>query len=107
MSYSQDNWDEILGALEFAYNDSKHAVTGETPFMFDTGKHSSKLADLLLSDQETTVLCIEELVASMAARNDRARGAIDLGQKIQQRYANRGRRGLQFGVGDQVMLSTR
>ena len=34
-SYKQDNWDDYLPAAEFAYNNSKQASTGFSPFELD------------------------------------------------------------------------
>src|SRR5256714_14646586 len=38
-TYKQDQWDEYLPAAEFAYNNSKQASTGFTPFELDTSRH--------------------------------------------------------------------
>jgi transposase InsO family protein len=37
VNYEQDNWVDFLPLAEFAYNNSKHATTGETPFRVVTG----------------------------------------------------------------------
>jgi len=37
-TYKQDQWDEYLPAVEFAYNNSKNASTGFTPFELDCGQ---------------------------------------------------------------------
>ena len=37
VNHKQDNWDECLPAAEFAYNNSKQASTGFTPFYLDCG----------------------------------------------------------------------
>ena len=42
MNYQQDNWTEWLAAVEFQYNDKKHAVTGRMPFELNFGRHSWK-----------------------------------------------------------------
>src|SRR6185312_9621290 len=37
-NYQQDNWDELLPAAEFAYNNHLHSSTQQVPFMTDTGR---------------------------------------------------------------------
>jgi hypothetical protein len=36
-SYHQDDWDELLPAAEFAYNNHVHSSMQQVPFMTDTG----------------------------------------------------------------------
>jgi hypothetical protein len=36
-SYKQDDWDELLPAAEFAYNNHVHSSMQQVPFMTDTG----------------------------------------------------------------------
>jgi hypothetical protein len=38
-SRQQDDWDDLLPLGEFFYNNSKHLLTQQTPFMVDTGRH--------------------------------------------------------------------
>jgi len=42
VNYQQDDWTEWLAAAEFQYNDKKHTVMGQTPFMLNFGRHSWK-----------------------------------------------------------------
>jgi hypothetical protein len=37
-NYKQDDWDELLPAAEFAYNNHVHSSTQQVPFMTDTGR---------------------------------------------------------------------
>jgi hypothetical protein len=38
-SRRQDDWDNLLPSGEFHYNNSKHLLTQQTPFMVDTGRN--------------------------------------------------------------------
>jgi hypothetical protein len=38
MSYKQDDWDELLPAAEFTYNNHIHSSTQQVPFLTDTGR---------------------------------------------------------------------
>nr|CAG8580018.1 13798_t:CDS:2 [Entrophospora candida] len=51
-TYHQDKWDEHLPAVEFAYNNSKQALTEMTPFELDNGQHP--MTPLELIDSNTT-----------------------------------------------------
>ena len=37
-NYQQDDWDDLLPAAEFAYNNHVHSSTQQVPFMTDTGR---------------------------------------------------------------------
>ena len=37
INHPQDNWEKLLPAVEFAYNSSVQASTGQTPFFFSSG----------------------------------------------------------------------
>ena len=39
INYQQDNWTSLLTLAEFAYNNSTHASTQETPFYINYGYH--------------------------------------------------------------------
>ncbi len=43
----QEDWDQKLASLEFAYNDKVQASTGFTPFYLNTGRHPRTPASLL------------------------------------------------------------
>jgi hypothetical protein len=42
IAYRQDDWKEWLALAEFAYNDSTHAATQQTPFFLNYGQHPWK-----------------------------------------------------------------
>ena len=39
VNYQQDDWTEWLAAVEFTYNDKKHATMGKMPFELNFGRH--------------------------------------------------------------------
>ena len=39
VNYKLDNWAKLLPIAEFAYNNTKHASTGYTPFELNCGYH--------------------------------------------------------------------
>ena len=43
----QNDWDERLGMVEFAYNNSVHSTSGYTPFYLCYGRHSISPVNLV------------------------------------------------------------
>jgi hypothetical protein len=103
--YTHD-WVSLLPALEFAYNSSKHSVTGTTPFELERGWIPSMPKDFLLSKtialhpssecfqqmmfqaEEKASLCVKEAVDYNKERWDKSHKDHDL------------------KVGNQVLIST-
>ncbi|CAG8638636.1 1222_t:CDS:1, partial [Paraglomus occultum] len=105
-TYKQDQWDEYLPAAEFAYNNSKQASTGFTPFELDNGQHPH--TPITLTKKNITNVpaandFIEHWNTMMTIAKDNLREA----QERQTKYANNNRRHLMFKTGDQVLLSMR
>jgi hypothetical protein len=48
INYQQNNWDDLLPALEHAYNIGVHATTGLAPFMMNFGQIPRNMADILI-----------------------------------------------------------
>ena len=42
VNYQQDDWTNWLAAVEFQYNNKKHAAMGKTPFELNFGRHPWK-----------------------------------------------------------------
>jgi len=103
-TYRQDQWDEYLPAAEFAYNNSKQASTGFTPFELDCGQHP--ITPITLSLEETSkVPTADEFVQHWHTMISLAKDALMEAQDRQTKYANQHRRHLTFQVGDKVLLS--
>ena len=101
----QDDWDDYLPLVQFAYNDSQSESTGHTPFYLLYGEHpSSPLTSLLPIDD--TVPSAADFASNI---KDNLQSALDHLRQAQQRqktFADRRRRDLTFSVGDRVSLST-
>jgi hypothetical protein len=50
INYQQNDWDDLLPALEHAYNSSVHATTGLAPFMITFGQIPRNMEDILIDD---------------------------------------------------------
>ena len=103
------NWDKVLPHVEFAYNNSKQASTGHSPFYLNYGQHPTTPMSLGLPDAtpKTRTPAVDAFLERMAACAKAARVNLEKAQEQQRRGANTRRRELSFDVGDQVMLSTR
>ena len=103
-TYKQDQWDEYLPAAEFAYNNSKQASTGFTPFELDTGCHPITPAASIVP---TKVPAANEYVEHWNYIMKAAREALEQAQERQKKYADQHRRHIEFKVGDEVLLSAK
>jgi hypothetical protein len=102
----QDNWDLLLLICEFAYNNSKHAATGVTPFYANNGWHPNILVRNEELGEELTVLRAEakayllwdlyiELTIRLKAISQ------NMGKYYDKKHLDR-----EFEIGDQVWLRT-
>ena len=60
----QNDWDERLGMVEFAYNNSMHILFGHTPFYLCYGKHPVSPVNLVShveSNNEATDSFLQQL----------------------------------------------
>ncbi|CAI7795068.1 unnamed protein product [Closterium sp. NIES-53] len=98
-----NKWDLHLPVLEFAYNNAKHAATGETPFFLCYGRHP------LTPQQPTvpaTVQPAHDFVTTMQQLWDRTYKRLQDIQSSQKRLADRHQRDHTIAVGDHVLLDT-
>ncbi|CAI7858988.1 unnamed protein product [Closterium sp. NIES-54] len=98
-----NKWDLPLPVLEFAYNNAKHAATGETPFFLCYGQHP------LTPQQPTvpaTVQPAHDFVTTMQQLWDRTHKRLQDIQSSQKHLADRHQRDHTIAVGDHVLLDT-
>ena len=100
----QTNWDLLLTAAEFSYNNSINATTGYSPFFLNTGFHPH-VPSSLLQPPSTPNPSVNEFVEAQQTALLIAQKAIAQAQDRQRDNADRRRRDHTFKVGDQVMLN--
>ena len=102
----QSDWDKWLGLAEFAYNNSKQASTGYTPFYLNYGYHPRTPSTPKPSPSERNPTAVE-IAQTIDQAVKQAKQLLHAAQQAQQTQANRSRRDLSFQVGQQVLLSTK
>jgi len=104
-------WEEMLPAVEFAYNTAKQASTGRSPFYMLYGRHPRTPAAFLqeLPQQElardATNPAAVHWIRNAKTALEQATACLRKAQERQERYANQTRKEQTFKVGDQVLLS--
>jgi hypothetical protein len=107
VSHRQDDWHQLLPALEFAYNSSKHRATGTSPFFTSTGRHPLKFDEILLGPPSSKSPSVVQEVLSMKARSRAATDSIQLYNEVMAAYANKRRRPEEHQVDDLVLFYTK
>ena len=108
VSYRQDDWDQHLTAAEIAYNNSKQASTGFSPFFLNSGQHPHLPLSVaaIPSDHMSQNQSASDMLSDLYTDLDRAKQNLHQAQQRQAHYANQHRRQVEFSIGDQVLLST-
>jgi hypothetical protein len=78
ISLRQDDWSQLLPALEFACNTSKHRATGASPFYTCTGRHTLKFDEILPRPPSSKSPSVVHEVLDMKARSKAANDSIQL-----------------------------
>jgi hypothetical protein len=103
----QDDWDHHLTAVEIAYNNSKQASTGYSPYFLNYGQHPTfPVNSVNESTGKSTNASVEELLERLGTTLSEAQEHVEKAQSKQQEQANRHRIEQEFEVGQQVWLST-
>ncbi len=109
VNYRLNDWDQHLIAAEIAYNNSKQASTGFSPFFLNYGQHPNlplTATALPPSHHTDTNPTATDLLSKMYDDLDHATANLLSAQQRQAHYANAHRREHVFNVGDAVLLST-
>ncbi|MFZ3192018.1 MAG: DDE-type integrase/transposase/recombinase, partial [Moraxellaceae bacterium] len=103
----QTDWDQHLSALELAFNNSKHASTGYTPFSLNSGREISLPIDQAIrAARDSLSQDASNRIQQLAEDLSQAKKNIEKAQQRQAHYADEHRRHVLFAVGDQVLIST-
>ncbi|KAL8444269.1 hypothetical protein Emed_006312 [Eimeria media] len=102
----ESKWEDLLPAIELAYNCTTHSSTGLSPFEVMIGENPLRAADLDVVDvfEPTVTPPMTKLFQQLV---DRAASHILQAQAQQKHYADRRRKDVEFEVGDKVWVSTR
>lgn len=106
-SLEQDDWALWISVAEFAYNDSKHATTGNTPFQANYGMdpRSANWPKLPQSGGKSEMAY--EVASKVINIQQECRAKIEAANQYQKVYADKKRLEALFKVGDKVLLSTK
>lgn len=95
------DWEQLLPALEFAYNNTVQASTKETPFFLNKGFHPNGIR----READGANPAASEVVAQLQRLFQSAKDNIAIAQERQARYGNKHRRDAEiFSTGEYVLL---
>ena len=101
-----DQWDEHLGMVEFAINNSHHSSLNHTPFYLNFGMHpvTPVTVDTI---RLSKVPAAAQWTSDMTAVLQDAKQHLQLAKDRQKSYADAQRVDITFNVGQQVLLCTK
>jgi hypothetical protein len=99
ISPQMTDWDEWLSRAQFAYNNSVHGSTKDTPFHLVLGRHPRTPLGVPPQDKRPASAFVEHL----QALTDRARKYLVAAQQRQKAFADKKRTEQTFSVEDQIL----
>ena len=102
----EEDWPQLLPALELAYNCTPHSATGLSPFEVMIGENPVRTQDLDVIDSFPS-LPAPQMTKAFRLLVDRAAVHLEQAKAQQKAYADQARRQLEFNEGDLVWVSTR
>ena len=103
-NFEQDDWALWLDIAEFAYNDSRHATTGFTPFEVNLGRHPNS-GRWPTTGKKGRAPPARELAAKLVNLHQELRERlVKANERMKQQY-DKHHRDVQFEKGEQVLLS--
>ena len=105
ISPDMKDWDDLLPAVEFAYNDSVQESTKFTPFYMNYGFHPRSPLGLLTRAQACASPSASDFIARINLTSERAKLHLQRAQARMAAHYDKRRRHTIFQVGDLVKLS--
>ena len=104
----QNDWDDYLAAIEIAYNNSKQTSTGFSPFFLNYGQHPTLPITTAISTDwdNNNNASAEQMLIQLFSDLKLADINVKRAQERQSHYTNLTRQGVEYKVGDKVLLST-
>ena len=106
VNFEQNDWDEHLDAAEYAYNNSKQASTGHTPFFLNGGAHPATAIPHASSSGGSSNDAAEVFMQRREAALENAKCNLEKAQSTQKKHADKHRIQVSYTVGEKVLLST-
>jgi len=104
ISYRQDDWKEWLSTAEFAYNNSIHAATQQTPFFLNYGQHPWTGEDTRREVRNESAAIFAE---RMKKTRPDAKAALEQAVKrMKQSHDKHARPAIEYAIGDRVYLKS-
>ena len=101
----EEDWPQLLPALELAYNCTPHSSTGLSPFEVMIGENPVRSQDLDVVESFPP-LPAPQMTKAFRLLVDRAAAHLEQAKSQQKAYADKARRPLEFAPGDSVWVST-
>ena len=102
-----DDWDQKIGDVEFAYNNSEQKSTGQTPFYLAHGFHPRTPIDLYNPAITEQMPAAENFVKQMLDGHEAAAHAMEYAGQQQKEQFDKRRKESPFSEGDWVWLSSK
>ncbi len=99
-----NDWDEYLDYITFAYNTSRHASTGMTPFLLLYGREALLPVDVALGANPNPVTEVEKFTSRFNNIYEIVKRRMLMIHAAQKRRYDRGRKQKTFNVGDLVLI---
>ena len=106
VNFKQNDWAKLLPIVEFAYNNTKNANTGYTPFEMNCGYHPWMLYKEEVDPRSKSKL-VDELLAELRELMFVCRENLYHAQKLQKRAYDKGVKPGSYAPSDKVWLNSK